>query len=117
MASTRPSAGAVPSRARTAARAGSGGFAGAPASAPGVAVDPVLPQRVYLSAYGSGVWRSDDDGATWTRPDAGGTLTNVFVRDLVADPGVGGHLFVGSGNGVFESNDAGATWTPRNSGL
>src|SRR5206468_11420575 len=68
-------------------------------------------------AYGSGVWRSDDDGMTWSKPDVGATLTNVFVRDLLADPGASGHLFVGSGNGVFESTDGAATWTPRNSGL
>ncbi len=83
----------------------------------GVAPDPLAKSRVYLTAYGGGVWRSDDDGMTWTMPDLGGTLTNLFVRDVVADPATTGHLFVGSGIGVFESTDAALSWVPRASGL
>ena len=83
----------------------------------GIAVDPLLPTRVFLTSYGSGVYRSDDDGLTWTNPDGGATLTNRFVRDIVAVPATSGRLFVGTGNGVFETINAGATWVPRTSGL
>ncbi len=80
----------------------------------GVAVDAVLPSRVYLSAYGSGVYRSDDDGITWYNPDSlGGTLQNVFVRDLVAWPGIGERVFVGTGVGPFETGDGGDSWISR----
>ena len=80
----------------------------------GLAVDPLQSGRVYLSVYGSGVYRSDDDGATFADPDSvSGTLTNHFVRDLVAWPGQSGHLFVGTGVGPFESMDGGASWAPR----
>jgi photosystem II stability/assembly factor-like uncharacterized protein len=79
----------------------------------GIAVDPVLPARVYLAAYGAGVMRSDDDGATWTNPLVDLSLTNLFVRDLLAYPGRSGNLFVGTGIGPFESLDGGATWISR----
>ena len=79
----------------------------------GVVPDPIAPSTVYLSAYGSGVYRSDDDGITWLKPDFGSTLSNVFVRDLVAWPGIAGHLYVGSGDGIFESTDSASHWTSR----
>ncbi len=79
----------------------------------GIAADPIATSTVYLTAYGAGVYRSDDDGATWFNSDGGATLTNPFVRDLVAWPGESGHLFVGTGIGPFESTDGGASWASR----
>jgi photosystem II stability/assembly factor-like uncharacterized protein len=86
-----------------------------------VVPDPVASKIVYMTAYGAGVYRSVNDGKTWMRPDSTGRsaapLGNVFVRSLVAYPGVIGRLFVGAGNGVWESTDRGVTWTVRNGGL
>ncbi|MEP7027143.1 MAG: hypothetical protein ABI960_00980 [Candidatus Eisenbacteria bacterium] len=80
----------------------------------GIVADPLAPSTVYLSAYGAGVYRSLDDGATWSNPDStNGTLANTFVRPLVAWPGQSGHLLVGSGIGPFESTDGGVHWTSR----
>lgn len=79
-----------------------------------VVVDPVAPATVYMTAYGSGVYRSLDDGATWSYPDSlTQTMTNQSVRSLVAYPGQSGHLFVGNGIGVYESTNGGSTWTSR----
>lgn len=84
----------------------------------GIAVDPLLSQTVYLAAHGSGVYRSNDDGITWSNPDSlNRTLANVFVRDLVAWPGQSGHLYVGTGNGVWESLDGAETWMQSSGGL
>lgn len=83
----------------------------------GVLADPVQASRVYLTSYGAGVFRSDDGGASWTDPDLGRSLTNRFVRDVVAWPGQSGHLLVGTGDGPFESPDAGATWVSRRGNL
>ena len=82
----------------------------------GVVADPLDGNRVYLAAYGSGVYRSDDDGASWARPDSL-TLTNKFVRDVVAWPGQSGHLFVGTGAGPFESTNGAVTWVSRRGNL
>lgn len=83
----------------------------------GVVPDPLDGHRVYLSAYGAGVYRSDDDGATWIKPDTTLSLSNPFVRTLVAWPGETGHLFVGSGAGPFESTNAALTWVSRRGNL
>ena len=83
-----------------------------------VVLDPTIAGRIYLAAYGAAVYRSDDDGMSWWDPDSlSPTLTNRFVRALVAVPGGAGHLFVGTGAGVFESTDGAATWVPRSSGF
>ncbi len=77
----------------------------------GLAPDPLQPNVIYLSAYGAGVYASADDGVTWSRPDTLDTsLTNRFVRPLVAWPGESGHLLVGTGIGPFESVNGGASW-------
>ena len=84
----------------------------------GVAVDPLATTTIYLSAYGAGVYRSNDDGRTWFDPDSlNGTLGNLFVRPLIAWPPQSGHLLVGTGNGVWESTDGGGHWAAKGSGL
>lgn len=80
----------------------------------GICPDPLLPSTVYLATYGTGVYRSLDDGATWSDLDSlNGTLTNGYIRPLIAWPGQGGHLFAGSAIGPFESTDGGAHWLSR----
>ncbi len=83
-----------------------------------VVLDPIAPGTIYLASYGAAVYRSDDDGRSWRDPDSLSlTLTNRFVRPLIAVPGESGHLLAGTGNGVFESMDGAQTWTPRSTGL
>jgi photosystem II stability/assembly factor-like uncharacterized protein len=80
----------------------------------GIALDPIATNTLYVCAYGVGVYRSDDGGATFSRPDSLNlSLTNPFVRDLLAWPGESGHLFAGTGIGPFESTDGSATWVSR----
>ncbi len=76
------------------------------------AVDPTNPERVY-AAGGSGVFRSDDGGATWTV-----SSTDLFPpTSILMDPLDPATLYVGtccglrgSGGGVYKSSDSGATW-------
>jgi photosystem II stability/assembly factor-like uncharacterized protein len=69
-------------------------------------VDPVL----FAGVGTSGVYRSQNGGATWT---ASG-LDGHTVTDLVW---LGPFLYAASDRGLFRSEDAGRTWTPLGEGL
>ncbi len=71
-----------------------------------------------LGADVGGVFRSTNDGISWTRVNCG--LTSSRVRCLVVSPdGAGGTaLFVGTdGDGIFRSMNHGSNWTQADSGL
>ena len=63
------------------------------------------------------IWRTDDNGASWTRFSNGLTDPNPF--DLIAVPnGAGGNdILVGTNSGVFRSTNGGASWSTINNGL
>jgi photosystem II stability/assembly factor-like uncharacterized protein len=84
-------------------------------------------QRAYLGGH-SGVWRSDDGGATWThseRPQpalgqpVSGALTSPNVYDLAISPANNDIVFAATGDdarspdrsGVYRSTDGAQTWT------
>jgi hypothetical protein len=63
--------------------------------------------------FGSGVFRSTNNGTSWTAVNNG--LTNLDVRSLAVS---GTNLFVGTfGGGVFLSTNNGTSWTAVNKGL
>jgi photosystem II stability/assembly factor-like uncharacterized protein len=90
----------------------------------GFAVDPNNPARYYVAAASGGVWKTINNGTTWTP---------VFDREgsysigwIVLDPKNPLTVWVGTGennsqrsvsygNGVYRSDDGGKTW--RNVGL
>jgi hypothetical protein len=62
---------------------------------------------------GGGLFRSADDGNSWTRSDSG--LTDHNVNGFAA---LGRFLFAGTyAGGVFRSADDGRSWAPVNAGL
>ena len=69
-----------------------------------VAVDPFT-RAIYGGTKGEGLWRSTDDGATFTRID--GKLMNQARSIAFAE----GSLFVGANPGLWRSLDNGATFT------
>jgi len=76
-----------------------------------VAVDPLVPGRVYAAGFG-GIWASDDAGTTWygiTNSPEGHKLGYDFVA---ADPSEAGHLLAGKIH-IVESDDAGTGWIYR----
>jgi hypothetical protein len=76
-----------------------------------LAIDPVTPSRVYAVLAGTGIFRSNDGAATWTKI-SGDLGTPQGAGVLIVDPKTPSRLFVtAAGNGVFRSTDSGVTWT------
>jgi photosystem II stability/assembly factor-like uncharacterized protein len=65
--------------------------------------------RIFVGTVGEGIFRSDDDGQTFTRKSHG-MFVECDVRALVQHPEDPRVLFAGSNEGVYRSSDSGDTW-------
>jgi photosystem II stability/assembly factor-like uncharacterized protein len=83
---------------------------------------------VYAGVEPAGLFRSDDQGATWheiaglrehpSRPGWQPGNGGLICHTIIAHPSDPQHLWVGiSAVGVFETVDGGATWATRNKGV
>jgi len=70
-----------------------------------------------LYTGGVRVWRTDDQGSSWTHLGTGLTDVNAFALLAVPSGSGGNDLLVGTANGVFRSTDNGANWSASSSGL
>jgi photosystem II stability/assembly factor-like uncharacterized protein len=99
-----------------------------------ILLPPDRPGRIYVAISVAGVFRSDDDGATWQamndglpgfiddfRSEIGADPTypevHRCVHNLVCHPENPDVLFQQNHLGVFRSDDAGRSWRSINSGL
>ncbi|PIR96716.1 MAG: hypothetical protein COT91_05215 [Candidatus Doudnabacteria bacterium CG10_big_fil_rev_8_21_14_0_10_41_10] len=75
----------------------------------GVEVDEVNPKNVYLIATTSGLYKSQDQGTTWT-----GILQNAEIMAVSVNPKNNSEIFAGGRVGglakLFRSQDEGQTW-------
>jgi photosystem II stability/assembly factor-like uncharacterized protein len=78
------------------------------AGAETVVLDPSNPSTLY--AIGGGVFKSTDDGQTWSEADQG--LNGQQNFGLAVDPAHSNTLYVNGDNGVYKSTDGGAHWLP-----
>jgi photosystem II stability/assembly factor-like uncharacterized protein len=76
--------------------------------------DPRDVQRIFVNAYGGGVFLSEDGGRTWIMSSKG--YTGALMRDVAVAPDDPGHVFVSARSGVFASLDGGENWIGLNSG-
>ena len=67
---------------------------------------------LFAGAYLGGVFRSSDNGETWTTINTG--LTDTDINCFAA---LGTNLFVGTAAGVFHSSNEGTTWSASSTGL
>jgi hypothetical protein len=63
------------------------------------------------------LWRSADQGRSWSRVAPEGGYFEGIVRIVRADPLVSGRLYVAGYGGVHRSDDHGASWQPASAGL
>jgi photosystem II stability/assembly factor-like uncharacterized protein len=78
-----------------------------------VAVDPRDPDRVYVGAFDSGIYASDDGGVTWRQDERG--LADRRVMSVAVSPShrEGGVSVVYAGtepSNLYRSEDAGRSW-------
>ena len=77
------------------------------------AADPATAGLIYAGTNGQGVYRSTDNGKTWSAPNAG--LGDRNIRALLANPGM--LLAATQGGGIYRSSDNGQSWVSGSQGL
>lgn len=89
-----------------------------------LAFDPNKSSVVYAGTPAGGLWRTQDNGASWD--PLTDDLPRLGVSSIVVDPSDSKILFIGTGDrdafdtpgiGVMRSSDGGANWSPRNNGM
>src|SRR2546423_14554288 len=84
-----------------------------PQGGDGLALDTNVNGYVFVGTQGGGVFRSSDNGETWTSVNSG--LTTTDIRALAAN--AAGDVFAGTFSGGFRLDNNGDSWTPINNGL
>jgi photosystem II stability/assembly factor-like uncharacterized protein len=78
----------------------------------GITVDPHRHRTIYFADRSSGIWRSQDAGATWYHVDS----TPAF--SVTVDPTDSNIVYAGTtDNGVLKSTDGGSSFAARNNRL
>ena len=82
---------------------------------PGIAFHPSTPDTIYAATdvlfdYTGGVYKSSDQGKTWSEASQGITAAKTY--GVAIDPQNSSHIYAGTGDGFFyRSQDSGATWS------
>lgn len=82
-----------------------------------VANDPSSPNTIYIGAPAGGIWKSINNGVTWT--PLSDELPQIGVSGIAVDPTNSNVIYIATGDkdasdtysvGVLKSSDGGATW-------
>ena len=87
-----------------------------------IAIDPIISSIIYIGTASGGVWKSIDNGFTWSpKTDY---QTNLAIGFIAIDPFNSSRIFAGTGeyafsngNGILRSEDGGANWTEVATGI
>ena len=77
----------------------------------GIVIDSHHHRTLYFAGRNSGVWRSQDAGASWIKVDSTPVLT------VTVDPVDSSVVYAGGASGVLKSVDGGDSFVPKNDGL
>ena len=73
-----------------------------------IAASGSIEGRVYLAAYESGLWRSDDGGATWHELKS---YPEAYAHSVVVDPEDRDLIYAGAEPAaLYRSTDGGESW-------
>lgn len=73
-----------------------------------IASSPVMPERIYIGTWFSGIWRSDDNGDSW-EPILD-SLARYTTASIAVDPTNSDVVYVAAWPGLLRSTDAGGHW-------
>ena len=80
------------------------------------AIDPGQNDNIYAGHYGSGVYKTFDQGATWYRKSLG--LGNLMIQSLATHPTNSSIVYAGTySGGIYKSTNAGESWQASNGGV
>ena len=81
-----------------------------------VVIDTSNPMLVYAGSWGSGMFKSQDNGQTWQLANQG--LGNLYINSLAIDPTIPSTVYAGTyKNQLYKSIDGGNTWTWSGAGM
>jgi len=75
--------------------------------------------NAFLAGTGAGLYRTDDDGDTWTDVTVDTTtgLSSLSILDVEISPISDNVIFVATAGGVYYTGNGGGSWTQRSGGL
>ena len=76
---------------------------------------PALPTTLFAAGVSGGLWKSEDNGATWL--PTGDGLTNIAVNSLLIDPARPDVMYAGTGEGYLREEIRGTGLPLRGSGI
>lgn len=86
--------------------------------------DPVSASTFYAGTPSGGIWKTTDNGASWTILNE--DMPTLGVSSILVNPNNGDEILIGTGDrdasdsyglGVYKSTDGGSTWSASNSGM
>ena len=89
--------------------------AGVEGSARALALDPQNPKRLYVGSDGKGIYRSENNGQSWTHLPS--PMEGQEIWSIAVDPRDSDKIFVGARPDAYRSRDGGATWEKLPIGL
>ena len=76
---------------------------------------PSVPTTLFAAGVSGGVWKSEDNGTSWS--PTGDGLTNIAVNSLLIDPLRPDVMYAGTGEGYFREEIRGTGLPLRGSGI